>query len=241
LLSASGVTLAQAQVKNRYADPRGLLALLEEHVQQGLLQRTGEVYRPTERGRDVLLGLTEALNQGTASLWSQFRTALPEAVELTRAVIERAVELLPASRYPAFAAECSGYMPAHPLRGFALFTHLATLRYLRADAHALAWSGAGLDATQATCLTELRQATAPVEVEELPGGRDPEARALLATALDRLRGRGWAQGSGGRWRLTAEGLQGRERATNRYNAPPFDAVTEAQRGRLLETLTGLPD
>lgn len=244
LLAPEGVTIEQTCAKNRYFDRRNLLALLEGDVEQGLLTQRGEAFLPTEKGREVLLRLTDALAQAISQLWKAQEALLPAAVKMTGAVIGRAALILPVEEYPAFSAQRRAYVPPNAGAALSLFAHLAALRYLRADAHALAWSSARFDAVQAICLTHLREAPSAQEAQALPGGDDAPTAQRIAQALEGLERRGWVKRDDGNWELTPEGRAAREEiegATNRHNALPFSALSASQRERLMEVLASLPD
>jgi DNA-binding MarR family transcriptional regulator len=243
LLAPSGVTLEQAHVMERYSDPTGIVATLEEHVRQGLIRQQGSAYLPTERGRDVLLRLTERLQRATISLWANREQDVTEAVELATDVVNRGVETLAPTDYPAFTVERQGFVPDGAGPAFTLWTLLSTLRYLRSDAHALAWCEVGLDVRGAVLLTALWTHPEPQTAATLLSVRPQLSEAEVNASLASLADRGWVRRSGAGWELTEEGRQNRgqiEAATNAYNAPPFAALAPEQQERFLSILEALP-
>jgi hypothetical protein len=114
--------------------------------------------------------------------------------------------------------------PAH-----ALLSRLTTLRYLRADAHAAAWSTRGLDAAQVGVLTALWRAAAADHDGDI---------------LEQLLRRGLVARDGARWYLTDEGRAVRdtiESDTDERAAPPWAALDPEERRRLIDSLARLPD
>lgn len=135
-------------------------------------------------------------------------------------------------------AECAG-------SAFLLWSWLSALRYLRSDAHAIAWSNAGLSAVEIRlltllCHTEEHQSVNyfrenfPEEVERVP----------LEQILDALCVGGWAEASDGVWGSTEVGRRVRqqiESVTNVSSSPPFMALGAEEREQLFEILSLLPD
>jgi hypothetical protein len=239
LLSAAGMTLEEAAALERYQDLAHISTLIEEHVKHGLLRREGRRIHPTAVGRDILLRLTDTLAQAVAALWPDERDTAAAACT-ANAVIERA-KSLPPHRYPAFSAESVGYLPRSPSPAMALWSSLSGLRYLRADAHALAWLEAGLTVQEIEILTALRYKLGADGVTTMRGNHDAIEGPILA-ALEALQARGWVTDSKGQWILTVQGREARtmiERRTNELNAPPYAAITPDTRDLFLTFLRGL--
>ena len=243
LLSPGGCTLEQATAKQRYADPASVEAALREQVRRGLLQEQHEAFRATREGETVLVGLTDALARGIHALWSGHEPVVGDAGDIAASVVEGVTEALQTERFVAFEAERYGFLPDKPSPGEVLWSHLSALRYLRADAHALAWREAGLNRA------EIRVLTAVWRSSEEPGRRPGDEADAENQAKETLQRRGWLRlrrngvGAFESWELTPEGHAARdaiEAATNRYNAPPLAAISAAQRELFLRLLLQLP-
>jgi hypothetical protein len=233
LLSRGGMTLDEAMALERYVDPEKLAQVLQERVRDGLLQERDGRYSPSERGRDVLLRLTEAQVQAITDLWRDAEEVLSELAALAGKAIEGAVETVAAADYPAFTVEWAGYLPDRITPAYLLWSHLGTLRYLRGDAHTLAWRELSLDAIQAGLVTALWKGESPPDTDD----------RATQDALARLTKRGWIEGARGQLQLTAEGRSGREQIewkTNLYATPPLRALTEAERAMFVALLERLP-
>ncbi len=242
LLSLRGMTLAQAAVLQRYVDPADIARALDEEVAHDLLGRRESTYYPTARGRDVLLALTEALERGVNELWSECTVEVMALESISGTIVRQNASRLDASRYPAFTAVSQGYVAPKASPAYRLWSNLAALRYLRADAHALAWEEVALRRDSIQCLTELRHAVEGRSVVELMSALG-SGREEIEAGLHPLGSRGWAVQSQERWQLTNEGREARdaiEAATNRYAAPGFLAVSSVKRNRLLRKLETLP-
>jgi hypothetical protein len=239
LLSPTGMTAPQAEALERYQDPREIAATIDQHVREGLLRRHRTGIVPTERGRDLLLKLTDILGRAVDGLWGDGES-VSRATEPALTAVQ-AAQRLPPDRYPAFSAERAGYMPESPSPAMALWSNLATLRYLRADAHALAWHEVGLSVREIQILTALRYNPRPRRVSELWGNHDAEEGPVLA-ALDALCSRGWVARVGGECELTESGRRVRtaiEVRTNDLNAPPYLAIASLDRDVFLTALQQL--
>jgi IS5 family transposase len=243
LLHPEGMELRSALALERYLNPAGVEAMLDRHVAAGHLTRRGDRFAATETGRRVLETLSAALIQGLNSLWADRKADVADANVLTSRVVLRGTVILSEDSFPAFYANAAD-RNAEPGTPFGLWSDLATLRYLRADAHALAWREAGLARTEILCLTELCHRETAVDVSALEEAMTLP-RVELAAALSRLRLFGWVDDQGGRWSVTEAGRSSRhdtiERATNAHNAPPYKALTAHERLYLLTILRGIPE
>jgi hypothetical protein len=241
LLAPSGMELWQAEALERYQDPRGIDKALEAHVEQRLVLRTGNHFAPSAPGRTLLLRLTDLLSAAVEDIWGE-EPACASAARTAHALVDSARTRLSEADYPAFASESRGYMPDAAPSSMQLWSALASLRYLRADAHALAWAGEGLSAREIAILSALCEDVGVFDVTTLPGatygGVEGVMRALNSLAL-----RGWASESEGTAGATNEGREVRRRVeerTNEHNAPAYTALTDREREAFLSTLRALP-
>lgn len=238
LLLTGPITLDDLAVIDRYAPRQELASGLEQQVEQEILTRdeTTEMplYSSTTRGRDLLLRLTDLQGATVTALWAVHDDLLPDLASTATWVTDRAAATLPLDLYPAFrrlhaAPTQLGAAPAH-----LLLTRLTALRYLRADAHALALAAERLDAVQAGVFTALWT-------------RAPEAHddsVAADHALEALLSRGLVERTGGHWSISAAGCVLRdaiEEETDRATAPPFGVLDAADRATFLQGLATLPD
>jgi len=242
LLSSSGMTVQDAHWKQRGMPLDELQASLEDSVSDGLLNRAGNLFTPTERGREVLDGLTDALSRGPAPRWGR-GAELGQAIQGADMVIQHAGNTLDAVDYPAFRVERAGAGVDPSTQPSALWRHLSTLRSLRVDAHDLAWRPFTELGPEKKLLTALCYTDGPNSVDV----RREESMLLdddhLTENLVTLEKRGWARRDGDRWEATPAGRQIRrqvEENTNAFNAPPFSVLRERQRLDLLSVLRELP-
>ena len=243
LLSLSGMTVQDAHWKQRSTPLDELQASLEDGVSRGLLRREASLFTPTDQGREVLDGLTDALSGGLAPLWGN-GAELEQAIQAVEMVIQHAENTLDPVDYPAFTVEHAGAGVDPSNYPLALWTHLSTLRYLRADAHALAWRPftetwpekillTGLCYTNGSNRVDVRREESML-IDD--GGSTPHFANLEA--------RGWARRTVDGWEATPAGRLTRrqvEENTNAFNAPPFNALPDNQRIDLLWVLRELPE
>jgi hypothetical protein len=230
LLSRRGMTLEEAMALERYVVPEQLAGALQERVRDGLLRERNGRYVPTDRGREALLLLTDSQLQAITDLWREAGGALSEAADLAGKAIAGAAGIVAAEEYGAFNAERAGFLPESITPAYLLWSHLATLRYLRADAHALAWRELGLDAAQVGVFTALWKG-------------EPAADHATQDAVTSLIRRGWVAEAEGQLQLSPEGTAHRdliEWKTNLYATPPLLVLTENERARFMTLLHRLP-
>ncbi len=94
----------------------------------------------TPAGRALVADLVAAFEAVIAERWA-YRAATVPGLD---ALAARAVEAGRGSGGAAFALAADSPLPPAACAAFVLWTHLAALRYHRADAHAAAWAAAGL-------------------------------------------------------------------------------------------------
>ena len=242
LLSPSGMTVQDALRKQPGTPLDELQAALQDSVINGLLEGEGTLFTPTDRGCQVLDGLTDALSRGLGSLWRD--AAGPEhAIRAVDMVIQHAGNTLAAADYPAFTVERAG-ADANPTDyPLTLWTHLSTLRYLRADAHALAWHPFTDMWSETITLTALCYTEGSNRVDVRREERTLIDDDCFSQPFAALEERGWARRVGDGWEATPAGRQTRrqvEENTNAFNAPPFSVLRDRQRIDLLRLLRELP-
>jgi len=242
LLSSSGMTLQDAHWKQRGTALDELQGALEDSVNAGLLRREGSLFTPTDRGHEVLDGLTDALSRGLAPLWGN-GAELEQAMYALDMVIQQAGKTLDPVDYPAFTVERAGADVDPSNYPLALWTHLSTLRSLRADAHALAWHPFTEVWPEKILLTALCYTNGPngVDVKREESTLLDDDRLTENLAI--LEKRGWARRLVHSWAATPAGHQTRrqvEESTNAFNAPPFSVLHDRQRLDLLTVLSELP-
>lgn len=246
ILLAGPVTVDDVAIIERYAPRAGLATALEDHVRQGLLERedTAEqtLYSSTMRGRELLLRLTELQGESITALWAVSAGALPGLAATATSVTDYASATLPLDRYPAFRGQHAAPAPLGATPAHLLLTRLTTLRYLRADAHALALAAHGITPAEAAILTGLWRAEDPGAATDTQSIADDgkDARHTLSERglIARVN-----RGDGDRWRITAAGVILRdqiEEETDRAAAPPFAVLDERDRAAFLSGLEKLP-
>lgn len=243
LLSLSGMTVQVAHWKQRGTPLDELQASLEDGVSRGLLRREASLFTPTDRGREVLDGLTDALSGGLAPLWGN-GAELEQAIQAVEMVIQHAENTLNPVDYPAFTVEHAGAGVDPSNYPLALWTHLSTLRYLRADAHALAWRPFTEMWPEKILLTALCYTNGSNRVDV----RREESRLIdddrLSPYLATLKERSWARQAADGWEATPAGRLTRrqvEENTNTFNAPPFSVLPDSRRLAVLRVLRELPE
>jgi hypothetical protein len=247
ILLAGPITLDDLATIERFARREDLSAALDEHVRQGMLSRDDEteaaVYSTTARGQDLLLRLTDLHARTIAALWAVYGELLAGLATPATLMTDYAATALPLERYPAFRLQHAAPVPLGAPPAYVLLLRLTALRYLRADAHATALAAHQLDATQATTLTLLWRAAAPLAAEEITPGHHIGSEALDG-ALAALGRRGLVHEQHRRWLPTAEGRAARDEIeldTNRRAAPAYAALDVAERAAFLAGLRALPD
>ncbi|MGW0806246.1 hypothetical protein [Nonomuraea sp. NPDC002799] len=133
----------------RYADAADHEPAIRDHLREGTLtEDPGGGLRLTARGKEFVHNLY-ALHAATAErIWSGHD--LPGLAGLVGRVLDAA------ERVPGGALErmAPPYEPEGASPGLLLFNRLATLRYHRADAHAVAWQQRGLSAAEIVVLRD---------------------------------------------------------------------------------------
>lgn len=220
----------------RYVDPGFLPAALYAGVEEGLLEGAEGVYRAGARAREFLDVITAVQGEVVDELWIGHDDALEALTDASRRVIAGAATERGAEQWPAFTAMVR-YEPAPTLTPAHAFLEAVTvLRYLRADAHALAIDKGGVDLADAGTLSAIWYD----ERGAVQGGRPapPDSAALL-----RLAAQGLVEEQVSVWSLTETGRTTRERieaTTNELAGEPWRVLTADERARWLTDATALP-
>lgn len=246
ILLAGPITVDDVAVIDRYA-PRDCLAIaLEDHVRQNLLERedtAGQtLYSSTMRGREFLLRLTALQGETITALWAVSAGALAGLAATATSVTDYASAMLPLDRYPAFRGQHAAPAPLGATPAHLLLTRLTTLRYLRADAHALALAAHDVEPAEAGMLTGLWRAEDSGAATDAQGSPDNGGDAWRVLSERGLIAR-VDSGEGDSWRITATGSTLRDRIeeeTDRAAAPPFTVLGERDRASFLSGLEKLP-
>jgi hypothetical protein len=147
-------------------------ATVDGAVAGGHLVRTaGGGFRATGTGLAFLAEMTRVQAAALGGYWAGEEVRVDRLTRLLGRVLGAAGR----SGGAAYAAMGPPYEPPGAPAAVVLLDRLGTLRYHRADAHAAAWSAAGLSAA------------------EMVGLRDPARRAEIEAATDRLAGAAFAE------------------------------------------------
>jgi hypothetical protein len=137
------VSAAGLEAVHRYHDPQEWRANLATSAEHGAAESTPDGgLRATAHGRALLGELGEHSAGVTADLWAGEDDRVRRLVDTLALLLEAGA----ATGGDAFAGLTPPYEPAAAPASFRLLTRLGALRYHRADAHAAAWTGAGLTA-----------------------------------------------------------------------------------------------
>jgi hypothetical protein len=216
LILAGALTDEVAALRYRYMADADRTKFLDEAVAEGRLEFADGFYGASESVLALLSFIEARRGAAATELWDGFASEVGELAAFCGVVIGVSGE------FPLLQAYEGVPLPeGAELRLFAL---LERMRYLRGDAHASAWSAAGLTAGEMVELT-------PIWNGKEPRGEEPtlaslEERGLLKHAT-----------------LTKQGQavrDGIEAETNRLAQQAFDTLGD--RGhRFVELLVKLPD
>ncbi|GIH92617.1 hypothetical protein ACFFMN_33000 [Planobispora siamensis] len=117
---------------------------IAEQVGRGVLTDDGGALRATDRALAFIAELYGVHAAATAGLWAPHAARVPVLAGLAGRLLAAGER----SGGPAFAQVSPPHEPEGTPAGVLLFNRLAALRLHRADAHAAAWSAAGLTARQ---------------------------------------------------------------------------------------------
>ncbi|SDL51596.1 hypothetical protein SAMN05421874_12318 [Nonomuraea maritima] len=133
----------------RYGDPAEHAAAAGEHLREGTLtEDAGGLLLLTAKGAEFVRRLYELHETAAGQVWPG--DDLPGLAALVGRVLD-AAERLPGGALDVVAPP---YEPDGAGPGLLLFNRLAVLRYHRADAHAAAWTAAGLSASEIVGLAD---------------------------------------------------------------------------------------
>ena len=216
LILAGALTDEVAELRYRYMADGDRTKFLEDAVSEGHLDFADGFYGASEPVL-ALLSFTETRRGAAAAeLWGSFASEVEELTAFCGEVIGASGESPLLQVYEA--------VPLPEGAELRLFALLERMRYLRSDAHAFAWSAAGLTAGDM------------VELTPIWNGKEPRGmEATLASLEERgllNHGTLTKQGQAVRDRIEAE--------TNRFAQQALDALGD--RGdRFVELLVTLPD
>lgn len=174
----------------RYRDPATQAEMLDQHVTAGMLRRSAEgSFAATERGRAYLAEISTVMDHVLPEMWQDHS----DGVDRLLAPVGRLLAAGLSTGGRAFATMAPPYEPAGTTPGTRLLNRLGTLRYHRADAHAMAWRMAGHTAESIQALTNGPERTAiEAETNRLAAAPfavlTPDERLLLLADLGALPG-----------------------------------------------------
>ena len=239
------LTVANLRVRDIYASPRIVAALLEMLAGERWLARDGEAYRLTPAGRDLL----DRLHARTATLLD------PPSLPQPRAELQRLVELLdklfslclsagdPPGSWCLAHSRRRAPGPEAPLLQ-QISQYMADFNAYRDDAHMAAWKAEGVAAYvwEAFNFIHSGQAKNPAELYDNLYYRG-YSTGEWAGALQSLRERGWLDGAaGGDHTVTSAGYDVQaavEEATDTYFYAPWEGLAAGEATELRERLAAL--
>jgi hypothetical protein len=134
------ITWTQFEAAMRYEDLADLRSRVDNSVAHGLLAVDEAGLRATDAGRDFLRQVWGGQDEALGAAWADHASRVDRAAD----VLGRLVEAATPTGREAFGAMTPTYEPPATTSGGRLFNRLGIMRYHRADAHAAAWSAAGL-------------------------------------------------------------------------------------------------
>ncbi len=216
LILAGALTDEVAELRYRYMADDDRTKFLEDAVAEGRLDFADGFYGASEPVLALLRFTETRRGAAAAELWGRFASEVEELMVFCGEVIGASGESPLLQAYEG--------VPLPEGAELRLFALLERVRYLRSDAHALAWSAAGLTAGDMVELTPIWNGKEPRGVEATLASL--EERGLLKHGT-----------------LTKQGQavrDGIEAETNRIAQQAFDALGD--RGdRFVELLVTLPD
>lgn len=143
---AAGAAVSRADLGNlyRYSDPDEIDATMDRTVEGGLLsEQAGEGYRATAAGHRFLDALRTAQGEALVERWGPMAHLVHRLNTLLEAVLAEASS----TGGPTFRLQ-RPYEPDGTPAELLLLNRLSWLRCHRADAHAAAWTAAGMTASE---------------------------------------------------------------------------------------------
>jgi hypothetical protein len=142
-LAASGGIVSRAgfAAVTRYRDPTECQRSLDKQVAYGMVSRVSDNgFQATERGRAYLADVYALHATTTRDLWGgQPADRIGRLIDLLGRLLDAATS----SGGDAYTTMAPPHEPDGTPPGVLLLNRLGTLRYHRADAHAVAWTAAG--------------------------------------------------------------------------------------------------
>jgi hypothetical protein len=136
------VSEEQFAAVTRYRDQAAARTSLQRSADLGALDLVDGGFRASEEGQAFLAALFVHQGHAVSQHWAEEMAYAHACLgPLARTLAAAALD-----QGPAFAAMAPPYEPADAPPGLLLLNRLGTLRYHRSDAHAAAWTAAGLTA-----------------------------------------------------------------------------------------------
>jgi hypothetical protein len=136
------ITWTQFEAAMRYEDLADLRSRVDNSAAQGMLTVDGTGIRATDAGRAFLQRVWASQDEALGAAWSAHATRVERLAEVLDGLIDAATP----TGGDAFSAMTPTYEPPTARPGSRTLNRLGIMRYHRADAHAAAWSAAGLTA-----------------------------------------------------------------------------------------------
>jgi DNA-binding MarR family transcriptional regulator len=213
-----------------YTPPSLVAMLVDDNVEHGFLDRSGDQLALTADGRAVAEAVVDVQERAVDDLWSGAGDVVAAVADLAGRAVTAAISAPPpvsAPVYPLFA----GVLP-RPTEAANALRAITALRYWRADAHRAVLAEAGLSPRAAHALNVLwdrhREVTRVGQGSGEPGTKglaDVEAAGLAAGGV--ISDTGIAQ------------REAIERATDDATEPVYAGLDEQERSTLLAALSVL--
>ncbi len=216
-----GLLTAQiARLRMRYAPPDRISARLKELEEKELIVLEGGAYRSTDTLSPLLKSMRSAVADVASKLWERNEVEISILTECARIVRETVT--------PDQVVATAHNRVREPLDRYSLLEHrLVTLRYMRQQDHAQAWTDQNLTAAEAAVMTAL--------------WRDEDVE-ISDEVADSLRDAEYLKKSQP-FELTKKGTKTRqaiEDATNELSEHGFAALDEEAAARFLAALKAMP-
>jgi hypothetical protein len=210
-----------ATLRMRYQPEEEVSSRLEELQEMDLIKLNPWGFVATDTLRPLLKALHSARADVARERWVNHEVEVSIITETCKAVLDNVT--------PEHIVAHTHNRVRKPLDRYSLLCQrLVTLRYMRQQDHAEAWSDRGLAAREITLMTALWR-DEPTEIEEPPLFALREAGHILKTEPPRLSAKG------------KKLRQAIEDDTNKRTERTFEVLDESAMTRFLEALRSLPD
>jgi DNA-binding MarR family transcriptional regulator len=232
------ITPENYQTRGQYTNPTYYQEAMQGSVERGwLVPDDDQGYTLSDRGQEFARRFIASGNEMFSQLPGLSKEENKRGGDLLKKVVLEARELTDLDQKPSLeiGRRLEPKPDAAPM--LRIRRYLTDIAYFREDVHIAAWKPYGVDGRVWETLTYLWREgpqTAAEIAEQISEYRNYEEEDYAA-ALDELAGRGWAAGEDGKFTLTEDGKQIREKAeaeTDRLYAVAFEALTEADRKEL---------